>query len=190
MDEKLTSIKAAIAAFFTALCAFLGWQGVMFLIWVIAMCVDWISGTVAAWLSGEWSSAVARDGAKHKGGMILVVCVAALADITLTIVCEQLPVNMTWPVLVLPLVLAWYILTELGSILENAVKMGAPIPQWLMKLLTVGLKAINNRVDTQISDTADAPAEVAAENLIAEKSVDAAVHTATKPPDHTENASE
>lgn len=152
MDEKLTAIKAAIAAFFTALGAFLGWQGVMVLIWIGAMALDYLSGTLAAWLSGEWSSAVARDGLKHKGGMILVVVVAGLADITLTIVCDHLPVEMTWPVLVLPLVLAWYILTELGSILENAVKMGAPIPQWLMKLLTVGLKAIDKKVDVQVEE--------------------------------------
>ena len=150
MNEKLTAIKLAIAAFFTALGAFLGWQGVMILVWIGAMALDYLSGSLAAWLSGEWSSAVARNGLKHKGGMILVVLVAALADITLTIVCNHLPVNMTWPVLVLPLVLAWYILTELGSILENAVKMGAPIPNWLMKLLTVGLKAIDKNVDANV----------------------------------------
>ena len=145
MDERLTAIKAAMAAFFTALGAFLGWQGVMVVLWIAAMTIDYISGSVAAWLAGEWSSAVARDGIKHKGGMILVVIVAVLADITLTIICEHLPVEMTWPVLVLPMVLAWYILTELGSILENAVKMGAPIPEWLMKLLKVGLKAISRK---------------------------------------------
>ena len=143
MDEKLTATKAAMAAFFTALGAFLGWQGVMVVLWVIAMAMDYISGSLAAWLAGQWSSAVARDGIRHKAGMILVVLVATLADITLTVICGHLPVEMTWPVLVLPLVLAWYILTELGSILENAVKMGAPIPAWLMKLLTVGLKVID-----------------------------------------------
>lgn len=155
MNENLTAIKAAIAAFFTAMGAFLGWQGVMFFIWIIAMALDYLSGSLAAWLRGEWSSAVARDGLKHKGGMIFVVAVAGLADITLYIVCGHLPVDMTWPVLVLPLVLAWYILTELGSILENAVKMGAPIPEWLMKLLTVGLKVIDKKVDGQVDETAE-----------------------------------
>lgn len=155
MDERLTAIKAAIAAFFTTMSAFLGWQGVMFVMWVVAMGLDYLSGSLAAWLSGEWSSAVAREGLKHKGGMIFVVAVAGLADITLSIVCEQLPIDMIWPVLVLPLVLAWYILTELGSILENAVKMGAPIPTWLMKLLTVGLKAIDKKVDGQVEGVAE-----------------------------------
>lgn len=159
MDEKLTAIKVAIAAFFTALGSFLGWQGVMVLLWIIAMAIDYLSGSLAAWLVGEWSSAVAREGIKHKGGMILVVIVAVMADITLAIICDHLPVEMTWPVVVLPLVLAWYILTELGSIMENAVKMGAPIPEWLMKLLKVGLKAINNKGDAVIATDVDNAAE-------------------------------
>lgn len=149
MSERLTAIKAAIAAFFTAASAFLGWQGVMIIVWIVAMGLDYLSGSIAACMAGQWSSAVARDGLKHKGGMILVVAVAGLADITLSIVCDHLPVEMTWPVLVLPLVVAWYILTELGSILENAAKMGAPLPGWLTKLLKVGLKAIDHKVDTE-----------------------------------------
>ena len=143
MNDNLKAIKVSIAAFFTALGAFLGWQGVMVVLWVIAMALDYLSGSLAAWLAGEWSSAVAREGIKHKSGMILVVIVAVLADITLGIICAHLPVDMTWPVLVLPLVLAWYILTELGSILENAVKMGAPFPEWLMNILKAGLKILD-----------------------------------------------
>ena len=152
MNDNLTAIKAAIAAFFTAASAFLGWQGVMFFVWVAAMLLDYLSGSIAACMDGEWSSKVAREGLKHKGGMILVVAVAGLADITLSVVCDHLPVDMVWPVLVLPLVLAWYILTELGSILENAVKMGAPIPSWLGKLLQAGLKAIDNKADPDTED--------------------------------------
>ena len=40
--------------------------------------------------------------------------------------------------LVLPVVLVWYIFTELGSIAENAAAMGAPVPEWLLKLLAEG----------------------------------------------------
>ena len=147
MSENLTRIKMAAAAFFTALSAFLGWQGVLFVLWAAVMAIDYASGTLAAWLTGEWSSAVARDGARHKLGMLFVVIVAGITDLTLATVCAYLPIGFDWPVLVLPLVFAWYILTELGSILENAVKMGAPIPDWLMKLLCAGLKVINAQGD-------------------------------------------
>lgn len=143
MENKLVEIKVAIAAFFTAIGAFLGWQGVMALVWVVAMAIDYITGTWAAMRNGEWSSAVARQGLWHKGGMIIVVIVAFIADWAMGIICGHLPIGINWTSIILPLVLAWYIVTELGSILENAVKMGASVPTWLTKLLKVGLKAIN-----------------------------------------------
>ena len=143
MESKLVEIKLAIAAFFTAIGAFLGWQGVMALVWVAAMAIDYITGTWAAMRNGEWSSAVARQGLWHKGGMIVVVIISFLADCAMAIICERLPVGINWTNIVLPLVLAWYIVTELGSILENAVKMGATVPNWLVKLMKIGLKAID-----------------------------------------------
>ena len=33
------------------------------------------------------------------------------------------------------LVLVWYILTELGSVVENAGALGAPVPAWLARML-------------------------------------------------------
>ena len=155
MEDKLLAFKAAIAAFFTAASAFLGWQGVLFVLWVIVMAVDYLSGSLAAWLTGEWSSAVARDGARHKLGMLFVVIVAGITDITLATVCQYFALGFEWPVLALALVFAWYILTELGSILENAVKLGAPIPEWLVKILTGGLKIINSKGDGLTGDPLD-----------------------------------
>ena len=143
MEDNLMTFKAAIAAFFTALGAFLGWQGIMGVVWVVVMALDYLTGTMAACHDGEWSSTTAREGAWHKGGMIFVVIVAGIADIIMSIICANLPLTMAWPGLILPLVLAWYIITELGSILENAVKMGAPVPEWLVKLLKVSMNAVD-----------------------------------------------
>ena len=154
MESKLVEIKVAIAAFFTAIGAFLGWQGVMALVWVAAMAIDYITGTWAAMRNGEWSSAVARQGLWHKGGMIVVVIISFLADGAMAIICERLPVGINWTNIVLPLILAWYIVTELGSILENALKMGAAVPSWLTKLLKISLNAIDatgNKFEDQIS---------------------------------------
>ena len=144
MESKLVEIKLAIAAFFTAIGAFLGWQGVMAVVWVAAMAIDYITGTWAAMKNGEWSSAVARQGLWHKGGMIVVVIVAFAADFGMSMICNNIPIGINWTSIILPLVLAWYIVTELGSILENAVKMGAAVPSWLTKLLKIGLKAIDD----------------------------------------------
>ncbi len=142
MEDKLMGVKAAFAAVCSAAASFLGWQGVMALVWVAAMGLDYLSGSAAACKAGKWSSAEARTGLWHKGGMILVVCVAAISDAIMAVMCSHLPLQMDWPTLVLPLVLGWYILTELGSILENAVKLGAHVPGWLVKLLQAGKEAM------------------------------------------------
>ena len=46
-----------------------------------------------------------------------------------------------------PLVLVWYILTELGSIAENATAMGAPVPEFLLKALQKGKDAADQAGD-------------------------------------------
>ena len=135
--DKATEIKAAIAAvlaFFTALWGWLGW---LVILWLFCVMLDYISGTAAARKAGEWSSDIARDGLWHKLGEIFAVLVSALADIALGEVLQAAPVALpfTYTALVTPLVLAWYIITELGSILENAYKLGAPVPEWLLKML-------------------------------------------------------
>ena len=95
---------------------------------------------------GEWSSKKLREGAWHKGGMIVIVCVACAADWLLGSMLGNLP-GVTLPfeytVLVGPLVVVWYILGELGSLAEHGVSMGAPVPKWLVRLLAAGKKAVD-----------------------------------------------
>lgn len=152
MNENLIAFKAALSAAITALSLFLGWKGIMALSWVAVMILDYITGTAAAWRTGTWCSNVARDGLWHKGGMIAVVFVAGLADIVITVIGAHLPLGFSWPGLLMPLVLAWYIITELGSILENAVKMGANVPSWLTKALKISLKAVEDVAETAVEE--------------------------------------
>ena len=153
MEDKLMGMKAAFATVCSAAAAFLGWQGVMALVWVAAMGLDYLSGSAAACKSGQWSSAVAREGIKHKGGMILVVAVSGIADIIMAIIVANVPVGIRWPGLIMPMVLAWYIITELGSILENAVTMGAPVPAWLVALLKSSANFVEAAGDLAAKDS-------------------------------------
>lgn len=130
------AVKAAIVGIFGAFGAAFGWLGWLVLAWVACMVVDYISGSSAAMKAGQWSSAKARGGIWHKAGMIVVVIVAAVADKVLAIVLANIPgLPVEYTVLLLPMVLVWYILTELGSILENAAAMGAPVPEFLIRIL-------------------------------------------------------
>ena len=51
--------------------------------------------------------------------------------------------ELTYEVFFCPLVLVWYILTETGSIIENAGALGADIPPWL----TGAIEALRSKVD-------------------------------------------
>ena len=145
-NNAFLAVKALIAAVCGAFTAAFGWLGWLVVAWVACMVLDWMSGSAAAASKGEWSSSVARAGIWHKLGMIVVVCVAALTDAVLSIAVENLPVlGLTYETLILPVVLVWYIFTELGSIAENAAALGAPVPERLLKLLAAGKDAAENR---------------------------------------------
>lgn len=135
--------KSAVVAACAAYVAAFGYVGVLVVLWALCMVLDWISGTAAAAAQGNWSSSTARAGIWHKGGMIVVVIVAAVADAALGVLVDTIPgVTISVPAVVLPIVLCWYIFTELGSMAENATQMGANVPQWLVHLLAAGRKAV------------------------------------------------
>ena len=105
---------------------------------------------MAAAKAGDWSSGKAREGIWHKCGMIVVVVVAAGADLLLSVVLANLPLvelPVQYSGLVCPVVLVWYIVTELGSMAENAAAMGAPVPKWLTKLLALSKGAVDGAGD-------------------------------------------
>lgn len=159
MNENLVATKTAIVALFGALCTFLGWRMIMLLVWVMLMCLDYISGTLAARQNGTWKSEKAREGIGHKAGMMFVVIVSMIADFVIMTICDNLPhdaIRFDWPMAIFPMVTMWYILTEIGSIIENAIGMGANVPAWLPKILNATIHAVENVgeavVDDKVSD--------------------------------------
>lgn len=146
MNEHMIAAKAAVTAFLASMTAYMGWRTAMVLAWVALMALDYFSGTIAARQTGTWKSETARNGIWHKGGMILVVMVCAIADWVMITVCKSLPndvLAIEWPVVIFPMVTIWYILTEIGSIIENAIAMGAPVPSWLPKIINAGKHVVD-----------------------------------------------
>ena len=150
MDKTVNQIKAAAAGLLGLLTGLWGWLGWLVVGWIGCMALDYATGSMAAAKEGEWSSAKAREGIWHKMGMVVVVVVAAGADLLIEIVLTNLPVlalPIQYPGLVCPVVLVWYIVTELGSMAENAAVMGAPVPQWLVKLLAMSKDMVDQAGD-------------------------------------------
>ncbi len=136
--EHINGIKATVVGVLGCLTALWGWFGWLVLAWVACMVLDYATGSAAALRAGEWSSKAARDGLWHKLGAIVAVLVAAILDGVIRLVLENIPaleLPFEYTVFVSVLVLVWYILTELGSVVENAGALGAPVPAWLARML-------------------------------------------------------
>lgn len=154
--ENINAWKAAVTAVLGALTALWGWFGWLVLGWVGLMVLDYITGSAAAAKDGQWSSKEARAGIWHKAGMVVVVVVAAGADMLIALVLVNLPViqlPVAYRGLICPMVLVWYCITELGSIAENAVTMGAKVPGWLTKLLKASQTAVDAAGNKVVPDT-------------------------------------
>lgn len=136
-ENVFLAIKSACVGVAAAFSAAFGWLGWLVLCWIGCMVLDYLTGTAAACKAQRWSSKAAREGAWHKAGMIIVVVSTALADMVLGAILKEsglaLPIQYT--MLLSPVVILWYIVTELGSVAENAADMGAPVPKFLVNLL-------------------------------------------------------
>lgn len=137
---NVTLAKFSLAALLALPAALLGWSGWLICLVIVCAGVDWITGTVAAFRCGAWCSRLAREGIFGKIGMFLAVGASAIFDLLVHLITVNLPM-LTLPfeykTLLLPLVCIWYICTELGSIIENAGALGAPIPAFLQKAIAL-----------------------------------------------------
>lgn len=140
------NIKLAVTGVISVLTALWGWFGWLVVAWVALMFADWLVGSAAAAHAGKWSSAKLREGAWHKAGMVIVVCVALVADWLIGSLLGHIP-GVTLPfdytVLLGPMIIVWYIIGELGSLAEHAVNMGAKVPGWLPRILDISKEAVD-----------------------------------------------
>lgn len=122
------------------------------------MALDYLTGSAAAMQAGKWSSEAARNGLWHKLGGIVAVLISGILDLTLGHLLGNAPIALpfTYTVFLCPLVLVWYILTEAGSIVENAGALGAPIPEWLKKTIAL----FRDKVDAEAGGTDTEPDEL------------------------------
>lgn len=146
MENSMNHIKVSITATIACLTAFWGWLGWLLWAWIASMALDVATGMAAASKEGEWASSIARDGIRRKIGCIAAVLIAAILDLVMGILLEQLgdALPFGYTVFLCPLVVGWYLLTEAGSIIENVGSMGAPVPPWLKKAIAV----LKNKVDS------------------------------------------
>ena len=155
--DKINQFKLALAACAAALTTLWGWFGWVLLALVFLMGVDYFCGSIIAVKEHRWRSETARTGIWHKCGCVLAVLVSGMADLLLGVILGNLPVMLPfqYSVFFCPMVTVWYILTEMGRILEHAVKMGAPVPAFLKRALAATMDAVNEAGEHIVDGGAD-----------------------------------
>ncbi len=163
METGLKAIKMFFVGIVGAVATAFGYMGVLALILACAMCLDWLTGSIYALKTHSWKSALAREGLKGKGGIVLGVFVAGLADGLIYTILQyftvmQLPFGLQYHAPFLTLALIWYTVTELGSIIENIASMSGNVPPFLKKLILF-LKAKTESTADEIIETRAAKKE-------------------------------
>lgn len=154
--DGINAFKAAVSAVVAALTALWGWFGWLVIGWIVCMAIDYATGSAAALRAGTWSSQEARDGIWHKVGCAMAVLAAGVLDLVIGLLMDNVPgiaLPFEYKVFFCALVVVWYILTELGSIIENAGALGAPVPGWLKSAIA----ALQDRVDESAGETHGQP---------------------------------
>lgn len=132
MIEKGNAIKLAVCAMFSFIAERVAAVGFVFVILCVLMALDYATGYIAARNNNEKSSKMGWKGIGKKGLYIIVIIVAMLLDMLILHYTDTfnivLPVNTFFGTMVS----LWFVFNEMISILENCVKLGIPVPTWLM----------------------------------------------------------
>lgn len=127
------------------------------LILAVMMVVDYFTGMAASKREAidhpndpayGWSSAKGAIGIFKKFGYLCVILVAMVVDYIIVAAASEMGLQFNAKAIFGLVVAMWYLLNELLSIIENAGRMGAPVPEWLTRYISV----LKNKIDDNGGD--------------------------------------
>ena len=119
---------------------------------LVLMVIDYVSGMAASAVEAidhpddkqyGWSSKKGAKGIAKKVAYLCVIAVSMVVDYIVIKTSGVLGVALPNTMLSL-LVSVWYLLNEALSIIENAGRLGAPVPGWLMRYIA----ALKDKIDS------------------------------------------
>lgn len=135
MKESINPIIAVLAAALGVASSYLVQLIVPLIVLVITMLADYGTGMAKAWNAGTLCSRTGIRGILKKVGYLVIVAVAMGVDYLLRYGLDQVGVHINIEFLIAAIVIVWLIINELISILENVAAIGAPVPEFLLKLI-------------------------------------------------------
>ena len=148
MDTDATIKKGVMASFITVLSFLYNSFGVLFVILLVLMVIDYISGFASAWVRKEHKSRVGIVGILKKIGYVALVVTAALFDLAIPHVANQIGTTLPFSSIFGTIVTCWLISNEALSITENLGEIGVPTPKFLkvaLEKFRVLLENIGNK---------------------------------------------
>lgn len=144
MKDTINPIIAVLAAALGVASSYLVQLIMPLIVLVVAMLADYGTGMAKAWSAGTLCSRTGIRGILKKVGYLVIVAVAMGTDYLLRYGLEQVGVHINVEFLIAAIVIVWLIINELISILENVAAIGAPVPEFLLKLIKK-LKAVTEK---------------------------------------------
>ena len=151
--EYVIAVQGALAAAGAFLSAKLGILYPVLCILTGTMVLDYITGMLASKNEAidhpgdaryGWSSRKGAKGIIKKVGYLCVIAAAMVVDYVIVSVSAELGMQISVKAFFGLLVAVWYLLNELLSIIENAGRMGANVPEWLRSYIAVLKDKIDN----------------------------------------------
>lgn len=146
MEKYATIFRITLTAAGAWVSAKLGILYPVLIILMMMMVLDYITGMLAAKAEAlehpdesgyGWSSKKGAQGIIKKVGYLCVIAVAVVVDYVILHVAATLGITASTKAFFALLVAVWYVLNELLSIIENAGRMGAQVPEWLCRYIAV-----------------------------------------------------
>lgn len=155
----LLTIQGLLAAVGAWLSNHLGLLYPVLILLLIMMALDYISGMAASKREAledlnnpdkGWSSDKGWRGIFKKAGYLLVIGVAIAVDWLIFQTTASMGIQMPASTFFGLLTAVWFVLNELLSILENAGRMGAPLPEFLRQVIAVLKSSVEQQGENQI----------------------------------------
>ncbi len=142
--NKVNLIGGAVVAF---LAAVFGQHWILFAGLLVFNIIDWLSGWYYARINKIESSKTGAKGIVKKVGYWVVIGIAFYISLAFTEMGETIGIDLSFTIGIGWFVLASYLVNEIRSILENAVKLGWNAPKILIKGLEIADKAMEKAAD-------------------------------------------
>lgn len=134
---KENGIKITITTALAGLSAYLGNLIIPLVILLFVVVLDYGTGMGAAWVNQEISSKRGLRGILKKLSYFIVVAVGMIVDYVINYAIATAGIEFDSQIHIIALLVSvWLIINELVSILENLAKIGVPLPEFLLKIVT------------------------------------------------------